>query len=133
LPLDLDSNSPRFEDREDGQADPKDLTIPFKHDQVPHAYGGFERDLMQEQGGEIRRGDPDVDGLAIGINLGKEVCLKIVEYLSREILRGALAGAHQDMYPELGLDLLGSKLRPLRLSRNRMLGDKVDPGDFGGR
>jgi hypothetical protein len=88
---------------------------------------------MQEQGGEIRRGDPDVDGLAIGINLGKEVCLKIVEYLSREILGGALAGANQDMYPEFGLNLLGSKLRPLRLSRNRMPGDKVDPGDYGDR
>ena len=48
---------------------------------------------MQEQGGEIRRGDPDVDGLAVGINLGKEVRLQIVEYLRREILGGGFSGS----------------------------------------
>ena len=76
-------DSPRFEDREDGQADPKDLPVSLEHDQIPDAHGGFKRNLMQEQGRKIGRGDPNVDRLAIGVNLGKEVGLQIVEDLQR--------------------------------------------------
>jgi hypothetical protein len=63
---------------------------------------------VQEQGGEIRRGDPDVDGLAVGINLGEEVCLQVVEYLRGS--RSAKAGRYRKQgfvgtYPIVSFDL----------------------------
>jgi hypothetical protein len=77
---------------------------------------------MEEQGRKVGRRDPDVDRLAIGVNLGKQVCLQVVEYL-----RETAGSVERSRYMGCDPDVLDSRLPLPRRSRNRTLGGTADP------